>query len=328
VSVLAPTLPTSDVLKGIDVAIEALLRGDGHELDAYLTNVQSNVKLVNTKATVHCHIISMDGNDRPRVKGLARKLAITIMDYAIPRSDIEKAKEYDKRYNTTVRVSELKVKAKGLFTEIKNSGEGGELLLYMLLQTYLKLPQLLCKMPLKTSKQVHYHGVDGIHVSFDKLTGKLCLYWGESKLYNSIDKAISDCLDSIQPFLCDSSGSGAAQERDLQLLTENINLINEDLENALLSFLNPDDVNFKKLQYRGACLIGFDSGTYPLMPNKKTEQDLVDEVKIAFDSWKDKLNKKINKRSPLETFILEIFLVPFPSVQEFRDAFLEELRYA
>jgi Cap4 SAVED domain len=37
------------------------------------------------------------------------------------------------------------------------------MLLYLLLEVELGIPQLLCKTPLKTNPEVHYHGVDGVH---------------------------------------------------------------------------------------------------------------------------------------------------------------------
>ena len=47
------------------------------------------------------------------------------------------------------------------------------MLLYMLVQAFLGLPQLLCKMPLKTSSEMHYHGADGIHIGYDRNTKSL-----------------------------------------------------------------------------------------------------------------------------------------------------------
>lgn len=81
---------------------DQLLRGEPTDLDAYLTGVASKVSVENTKATVHCHCISIDGNGRPRVKDLARTVASRIVDYAIPRSEIKAAQDYDARLNTTV----------------------------------------------------------------------------------------------------------------------------------------------------------------------------------------------------------------------------------
>jgi hypothetical protein len=37
------------------------------------------------------------------------------------------------------------------------------MLLYLLLEVELGITQLLCKTPLKTNPEVHYHGVDGVY---------------------------------------------------------------------------------------------------------------------------------------------------------------------
>lgn len=307
-------------------AIERLLRGSGDELDAFFSEVKTDSAVLGTKAKVHCYIVSHDGNDQPRVDDLALEVAIRMIDYAIPRSEILRAQESDRKNNSTVETSRLKAKARGLFSNLSKTGEGGEMLLYMLVQNYLRIPQLLCKMPLKTSNEVHYHGADGIHVTFDKQTKKLALYWGESKLYQNVETAITNCLDSIKPFLCDTGGSSARQNRDLQLISTNLDLCDEDLEDAFLTYLDPKNPNFNKLQYRGVCLIGFDDKSYPTAPNTKTEQDVINEVDTALVKWHSSLNKKIRAKNPLELFVMEVFLIPFPSVKKFRASFLGELK--
>ncbi|WP_399632719.1 DUF1837 domain-containing protein [Sporosarcina sp. SG10008] len=309
----------------IDQLLEKLLRGKRNELDAFLTEVKINEKLLGTETNVHCFMIGHDGNDVPRVEQLAIEVATRVLDYAIPRSEIEKAKQQDFQDNTSVNTVRLKMKAKKLFTSISNTGEGGEMLLYMLVQSFLGYPQLLCKMPLKTSSQVHYHGSDGIHVGFDEVSKKLALYWGESKLYQSIDNAISNCLDSIKPFLYDV-GYGAT-ERDMQLITSNLDVISEELEEILLKFLDPADPMYKRLQYRAVCLIGFDEAAYPTGPNQKVEDLVMNDISKSLINWQSKLSTKIKKRNPLDTFKLEIFLIPFPSVEEFRKSFLGGLQY-
>ncbi|AAS39785.1 TPA: DUF1837 domain-containing protein [Bacillus cereus] len=309
----------------LDLIIGNLQREKGSELNAFLTNVTFNKKLTGVQSNIHCYMIGFNGNDQPRVKDLARAVAARLIDYAIPRSEIMEAQEKDQKSNTTVNTVELKMKAKQLFTSLKKSGEGGEMLLYMLVQAFLGLPQLLCKMPLKTSSEMHYHGADGIHIGYDRNTKKLALYWGESKLYKSFDSALKNCLDSLKPFLFDDGGTQASQNRDLQLITDNLDLCNEELEDAILDFLNPNSPSFKKMQYRGVCLIGFDNGAYPLVPNSKDEDSVLNEIKDELGRWEKKLEKQIKNRTPLDSFILEVFLVPFPCVKTFRDSFLGEL---
>lgn len=312
----------------LEAKIKELVVGDGKDLDAYFNCVATNIQILNTKAKLHCHTISHDGNDRPRVKDLARAVAAAVIDYSIPRSEILEAHNHMIKTRSTVKWTELAVKARQLFTSLSQTGEGGEMLLYLLTQTFLGLPQVMCKMPLKTSKEMHFHGSDGIYAQFDNNTQKLSLYWGESKLYTSIDNAISKCLDSLKPFLIDDGGTDSAQERDLQLFRDNIDLCDPLLEQAFLNYLNPKSPTFKKLEYRGVCLIGFDETSYPKKPNTKTESDVLNEIKMQISSWEKKVRNRIINRTPLETFVIEVFLIPFPSVDDFREAFLKEISYA
>jgi hypothetical protein len=309
----------------VAAALDQLLRGEPTDLDAYLSNVASNVSLRDTKAAVHCHCVSCDGNGRPRIGDLARAVALRIVDYAIPRSEIIAARDYDTRFNTTVKANELRTKAAQLFTDLSTTGEGGELLLYMLIQSYLKIPQLLCKMPLKTSERMHYHGVDGVHATVDSTSNKLLLYWGESKLHKSIDNAISGCCVSLRDYLVDAGGSGSPLQRDLHLIRDNLDLNDATLEEALLRLLDPNNPAFNQIEYRGAVLIGFDSACYPVLPDSKTSQQVCEAVKKAFANWQEKVHSKILDTSPLATFTLEVFLLPFPTVEGFRSAFLKEL---
>ena len=116
------------------------------------------------------------------------------------------------------------------------------------MQKVLGIPQLLCKMPLKTNPDVHYHGADGIYGNYDNNIKKFCLYWGESKLYKDIGQAMTDCF---------------YRERDLTLLRDNLDFDNEELEKAIVSFFDPDDEDYLSLEYRGACLVGYDEEAYP-----------------------------------------------------------------
>lgn len=310
----------------LDARLERLIRQPQEDISAYLSTIKVNVRIASTKALAHCHMLAFDGNDRPRVAELAAYLGSIIIDYAIPRSKIQEAQERDFRENTTRNVSELKKKAKALFADVEKTGEGGELLLYLLTQNILKMPQILCKMSLKTSGKMHIHGTDGLHIKYDKSISKLALYWGESKLYADIDHAMADCLDSIKPYLVDDSKS--ANERDLQLFRDNLDLVDSDLEAELLNYLNPDHPNFNKMQFRGVCLIGFDDDRYPSLPNSKAQSVVENEIRESVANWSNKLKTKLISRSPLETFVLDIFLVPLPSVQIFRNAFLEEVKNA
>lgn len=193
-------------------ALQRLARTEDRSLDPYLVTVGETPVLADSRATCRCHFVRTDPQGNPRVPALINMLADQVVDYCIPRSRIDEARDHLLRTNSTDKILQLQREAKDLFTKIKTSGEGGELLLYALLEIALGLPQILCKMSLKTNPQVHYHGVDGVHAQA-LADGKLAVYWGEAKLYAEVNSAIDAAMTSLAPFLLDV-GDGASQ-RDL-----------------------------------------------------------------------------------------------------------------
>lgn len=324
-------METATPTKSLTDLIQELLRKSEGEINAYITEVDTHLEVGGTKALSHCYFVTLDGNGRPRDKDFARFVARHVVDYAIPRKEIEEAKKYDDEHSTTTAMAKLIEKAKGLFTTITTSGEGGEMLLYVLVQEFLKLPQLICKMPLKTNPEVHYHGADGIHVSVEKnVSGQnmLSLYWGESKLYQSVDDAVRECIKSLKEFILSDGSSGTPSERDLQLLQDNINVADKDLEDALVNYLDKDHPLYNRVNYKGVCLIGFDSDKYPSLPNTETTEQIKTKIEAEISDWSKKVSGHIEKYAGLNSFEIHVFLIPFPSVEQFRLSFATALGLA
>jgi hypothetical protein len=252
-------------------------------------------------------------HDGPRVEQLAKKLATQLIDYCIPRSRLEEAFADKEATGATEAIARLTQEARSLFTLAENSGEGGEMLLYLLLELELGLPQLLCKMPLKTNTEVHYHGVDGVHGTLNE-DGDLALYWCESKLYKDIGKAITDCFTSLAPFL--AGGTVGSAERDVLLLRQNLDTGNPDLDAQLIRFLTDDDPLSTTLEIRGACLIGFTLEDYP-DPFEADGKEVAAEVAAQVEKWVERIRDRVIA-SELSAFEIEVFCVPFPSIADFR----------
>lgn len=301
-----------------------LLRRQADDLSAYLEMVACDVSITKTNTHAHCHFVALDGNKRPRVNDFAKCVAEKIVDYAIPRSEINRAMKEAQTLNSTAPITRLNTKARNLFTSQPKSGEGGEVLLYILTEHFLKFPQIFTKMVLKTSTDMHVHGSDGIHATVNKINGNLALYWGESKLHQDAASGIRECFASLAPFLRDAGGSRTSQDRDLQLMRDGLDIDDSDLEEALKRYLNPNDNLFKQLEYRGVCLVGFDSAAYPTTPNSMETQVLRTEVEKTFEQCKKQISKRVMEEK-LHTFQIEIFCLPFPRVEDFRQAFRAEL---
>lgn len=312
----------------IEDAINRLLINSKGEIKSRVAEVFSHVNLTDTSTICHCYCLKVDANNNLRLNDLIDFIDEKILEYAIPKKEIDEARDYLQQTNSTAKIVRLRKKAEGLFTDLEKTGEGGEILLYILVQEFLKIPQLISKMSLKTSGQLHYQGADGVHVNYDSITSTLNLYWGESKMYSNMNDAMGECMKSLKGFLLDPQSSGSVQERDLQLITANIsaNVNDPDLEDALVRYFDKDDDMSNSIVYKGLCFIGFDIGNYPADKIQKTTEVVVEEIKKEIQAWQDTLVKKIKNHTNLELKEIHVFLLPFPSVAEFRRIYLETIK--
>ena len=206
----------------IETAINNLLNKTNGAINSRIEEVRYSVDIPETNAKGYCYCLKIDANGNLRLQDLIEHIDTRIVDYAIPKKEIDEAGDDYNRTGATRKLLELQKKAKNLFTDLKKTGEGGEILLYILIQDILKLPQLISKMSLKTSGKLHYQGADGIHFQYNETTKNLELYWAESKMYKDLNTAIAKCFESIKGFLLDPQGYTSTQERDIDLITSNI----------------------------------------------------------------------------------------------------------
>jgi hypothetical protein len=301
-------------------ALARLARGAPTDLSALLHDVERHVVVNGTNIIAHCHCLTLDGNGRPRIEDLVEAVAEHVLDYAIPRSEYRAAREEADRTGSSQKIVKLHTRARKLFTDLLQSGEGGELLLFAVAEKLLQLPQLICKMSLKTNTRMHIHGADGLHAGIDEQTGKLLLYWGESRIFGNLTSAVRECLKSLAPMLQDHEAS----KRDLQLLQRHLDVDNENLESALRRFLDPDDPAFNSLEFRGLCLVGFDCDAYPKGPSKTELKEVVSAITSTLPGWKQHVARRVTAER-IDAFSIHFLFVPFPSADEFRKLFRKHL---
>lgn len=305
--------------------LESALTGNPEALEVHLTLVERDVAIEGHSVKIHCHCLSVDGNGRVQPHRLAEFMRNAVVDYAIPRSKLADAKARDHRFNSTEAVTELVERAKRSFTDLANTGEGGEMLLFLLAERFLKLPQILCKMDLKTDTRMHYHGADGVYAGVTP-EGVLKLYWGESKIYGNASAAIRACLNSLAPFLIEPEHEEAGRERDLILLSDKADLSNPLLTGALKNYFDKSSVMSKRVQYCGAALVGFDAPFYPEANAKAVAEEVVEASRTELTGWSNSIGERL-KVENLDQMEIEMFCIPLPSAEGFRAAFLKAMGF-
>jgi hypothetical protein len=167
---------------------------------------------------------------------------------------------------------------------------------------------------------MHVHGSDGIHGKVLS-NGKLALYWGESKLHATPKSAIDSCFESIAPFLAE--GMEGAAKRDLYLIRDNLDAGAEEVTAALIRYFSDETEESARVEVRAGCLVGFDLDDYP-NPFDETGEAVNDAVRVTIDGWHERIKDRVTNHE-LVSFDMEVFCVPVPSVEVFRDALRQRL---
>lgn len=306
--------------------LEAILSGDPEELGVHLQLVDRDIVVDGHKICVHCHCLTLDGNGQINPSRLAEFMRNSVADYAIPRSKMKEAKERDATFNSTTAVMGLFHQARATFTDLTKTGEGGELLLFLLAERFLKLPQVLCKMDLKTDSRMHYHGADAVHAGITE-DGILKLYWGESKMYKDATTAVRDCFQSLAPFLIEDGHEGANRDRDLVLLSDKADLRDPKLTQAFKNYFDRSSPKSNRVKYCGVALIAFDVAFYPDGKSEGVAEQLIEQSRTEITKVVKNVSGRLSAEQ-LSNFEIQLFCVPLPSVEKFRGMFLKALGHS
>lgn len=307
----------------LDAALRASLRRGASHIGTHLICIERDIMVGQTRTKLHCYSLPLDAHGRVRMKPLAEFLRDQIIDYAIPRRTIEEAYKETQETDSMAAISHLHERARSLFTSLAQSGEGGELLLFAMAEAIFGITQIICKMTLKTSTSMHYHGSDGVYAEA-RTDGGLNLYWGESKIYSNATAAIKNCLESLAPFLRDPEGEDAARNQDIILINEFANFTDERLVAALKKFLDKDNPSSLSVRHCGFALSAFDSDSYPGADIEGKTDEMAAAISQQLDTWVKTTDGRIYHEK-LEKFDIHFICVPLPSASEFRTYFLNLL---
>lgn len=298
-------------------AIQGLISVSQKDLEACLDVVEHQQQIDGINACLRIHHLKFDGNGRPMVKALAECLYQYIIDYCI--SCKSRPADLNARQAT-----KLTKEARELFRHPNVSednpditGEAGEALLFFLNEAILKAPQIVAKMELKTNHKDEVKGSDGIHMRWCDKDHVVDFYFGESKLYQSVSKAIGAAIDSVDTF-----HSSEMYKHEFNMVTKHFKYADDEIRDAVSELIRLGEPG-PGARINHSCLIGYDWDAFtsdPVSDINKHVSDFRDQ--LALDS--ERLAKLLNNRFAnfsRKHLRFEVFFIPFPSVQEFRNAF-------
>ncbi|AVO58820.1 HamA C-terminal domain-containing protein [Pseudomonas chlororaphis] len=277
------------------------------------------IKGLNTK--LRFHHLKFDGNGRPMSKALAELLYQYIIHYCIAAKNRPSA-------ITAKDSAQLIKEARKLFRHPDitddspdKTGEAGEALLFFLMESIIQAPQIVSKMELKTNRKLEANGSDGIHARWNEEDEIVDFYFGESKLYQKIDDAIASALKSIESFHADE-----IYKHEFTMITKHFKYADPEVQKAVTEHIKLGEPG-PGARVNHACLIGYNWEAYD-NKNNKNSRELAQEFKEKLTHETPIIAAQLDKR--LEGFsrkhlCLEVFFIPFPSVQNFRNEFNEAL---
>jgi hypothetical protein len=244
----------------------------------------------------------------PDLEALVTVMCDHVVHFALPHSKSKlEGKARDRAYRKAIH----------LFIKKLNSGDGGELLLFLLLDGWFGFPKMVAKLDLKTDAKP-VGGADGLHATFSN--GELELIFGEAKLHKKVKPALQDAFESVA-----NHWKHVKQRRELQLYVDNPSYDDDELKRAVKEYIG----GFAKTPaYTVAILIGFDWKEYRDLFDKGFARE-IKEIEAAYsreaedlaDNTGEKLNLYFSPPRPR----CRVMFVPFVSVAQFRQMLANEL---
>ena len=307
----------------LEESINALV-GDYSYLDHKVKHLSFDTSSCGNRIEVRCSYIAFRGGE-PTWDDFIDILSEQIIAFCLPRKEIIEAlsevSPNDPLSGARI-VSRLSNKARSLFIRAKKgsnrSGEAGEIALYIFNEWVLKAPQIVSKMYLKTNSNMPVHGTDGIHARYDPEKKKLIVYWGESKAHSTLPSALTSALESISEFV-----AKAHERREIEIVSSFVDLGNcsEEAQELFLRFLDPYDKASDDRVAVFSCLLIYEGPSIKDdCEDEEVEAHFVHDISDAVETFIAGIKNKIKEKG-LAAKRFEFFLLPVPSVQEFRDKF-------
>lgn len=303
------------------------LLGDFSLLASRIKHLTFDTDPCGDRIDVQCsYIVFRDG--QPTFSDFISTIADHIIPFCLPRSEIRKAAQLVANGDHVAAgraMTQLAERARALFIKAKKgssrSGEAGEIVLYILTEWLLEAPQIVSKMYLKTNNQMPVHGTDGIHARFDASTQKLYLYWGESKAHAKIASGLSAALESIADFV-----SNNHEQREIEIVSSYLDFdgVDQVSKEAFLRYLDPYATESNERVVVHSCLLVFDFMTPSAKNSGDAESIFVAQVKSEVASFIKTIKDRVADKG-LSPQRFEFFLLPVPSVEDFRDKFQEKI---
>ncbi|HEY5960452.1 MAG TPA: DUF1837 domain-containing protein [Polyangiaceae bacterium] len=268
-------------------------------------------------ANTRMHCLKFDGNQQPMVEALAECLYEHVIAYCISARNRPSELTVQDAARLTKEARKLFIHPPATPDDPDQTGEAGEMLLYLLMEAVLRAPQVVAKMELKTSSSMEIHGSDGIHMAWSAADSIVDVFFGEAKVYKDVGAAMTAALNSVDAFHADD-----VLCHELKMATKYFKHAEEPVKAAVSELLRNGKPS-SDVRVNHALLIGYDWAGFNGL-TASSVKELTSEFKTRYRRDAPRLHGLMQSRFSKfnrKTLRFEIFFLPFSSVQGFRDAF-------
>ncbi len=285
-------------------------------------NLNHHFNISELKVTCRAYTIKMSGNTL-KFDSIADELAELVTNYVYSKNEIQADGEKKSQRNA--------IKYFGV-KDPSTDGKYGELFLYALVESVLECPMIAHKIRSLGNFSDQVKGGDGIFMGKYKFNNSkeidACLI-GESKIMASFSDGVKDALKSIDRF---HSGKGSEAYRSTEYIVAREHLSDNAIghTDVILSMLNPQSADFQKNAVIHPVFIMYNTAQIDSIERKSIDKDEAEEaIKKYWNSRSNNtiklINDQLDKFPNLKKVILDFFLIPVNSVDEFRNTIYYQL---
>lgn len=253
--------------------------------------------------------------DKNREEAFVDFILDSIQYYALTQEEIDECRGIARK---------IIKKAYRRFVQRSRSGEFGEIILFHILEIFQKAMQIVNKMSLKTSGNMHYHGADAVHFGLD---GELkILYLGESKTGQQFSDVLNKSLKSVEDFY------NTEKDRfEIDLVSGNLSKdIPEDIKSIIKNYIDPTQPDKEYCCQIHAIFLGFEEFFLKDLEIHYSGKELLEKV---VEIYKEKIEKyimsieeKLSRHSELASKRVYFFLLPFKDLNKLKTIFSKEIK--
>lgn len=257
------------------------------------------------------YYIALDSNGRPKVGELVTHLTEVLNEYACSMAEIEDSHNYIPIFRGVTQC----------IKDIKDKGELGRIMLWMLVEGVKKAPKLFTRI------EDNEESDNEVHIKIDPQDKKPILYMGKGILHSSIDEACSQVAKAfVKEFYISTDYKKIIDDTYIPDMATINQLEDVELVEVVNDFISNSEFDWSKVKVNSVIFTGYNSKIYECNESicKHGADFILEYMKKKYDKECEAntgiICKNIEEDIQLKEINLCWFMLPFKTVEEFEKA--------